>query len=183
MTPPTPEQVAALEQWARETAKAQPYTVWASRADAILALIASWREGQQEKTALYAEFRKMVDTSMSCLDERDAAIARAAHAEQERDEADTALAACQSQSSGIIARLTDERDKAIDMVADIGKPLGQLSMPQIHCNADVVKALRQRELEAKAERDAARAEAAALRATVDALTNGQLGQMRAEAQQ
>lgn len=102
MTPPTPEQVAALEQWAKqerdyatEMGCGTDYTSVNKLRD-VLALCAAWREGQEDNLTLQLIIDG-VNHDMRCDDgsclrcQRDAAVARAEQAERERDEARTDL--------------------------------------------------------------------------------------------
>lgn len=102
MTPPTTEQITALEQWAKrehdyatEIGFGTDYTSVNKLRD-VLALCAAWREGQEENLTLQLIIDG-VNHDMRCDDgsclrcQRDAAVARAEQAERERDEARTDL--------------------------------------------------------------------------------------------
>ena len=81
---------------------------------------------------------------------------------EERLQAESDLRAVREIHRLEVALLRDQRDKAIDMLAESGKPLAALSMPQVLRNVDVIKELRQREINAiqRANEQEARAEMA-----------------------
>ena len=96
MTPPTTEQITALEQWAKrehdyatEIGFGTDYTSVNKLRD-VLALCAAWREGQEDNLTLQLIIDG-VNHDMRCDDgsclrcQRDAAVARAEQAERERD--------------------------------------------------------------------------------------------------
>ena len=96
MTPPTTEQITALEQWAKrehdyatEIGFGTDYTSVNKLRD-VLALCAAWREGQEDNLTLQLIIDG-VNHDMRCDDgsclrcQRDAAVARTEQAERERD--------------------------------------------------------------------------------------------------
>ena len=80
MTPPTPEQVAALEQWARDGKRiaGDPHAM-------VLALCETVREMQAEIDQRTQAWAVAADERDRANGEKDAAVARAEQAERERD--------------------------------------------------------------------------------------------------
>ena len=91
MTPPTPEQITALEQWAKtrrvylNNNNTYEGSEW-FRLDAILALCESWREMQADIDQRTQAWAIAADERDRANGEKDAAVARAEQAEADEDD-------------------------------------------------------------------------------------------------
>lgn len=186
MTPPTHEQVAALEQWV-QWCKVLHDTL-STRAvpgDLILALIASWREGQEEREriqlhptcqALHCERDEWVAAWNEVSRARDAALARAEQLEKEVAHWKT-CSGCGEQMDApghctnadtewikghmdMLEQAHDERDAALARAEQLAQERDAQREAKIAAIDDGNRLIQQ----VLDERDAARAEAAALRA-------------------
>ena len=113
MTPPTPEQITALEQWARVTLDAYGTALAADIRDICNGYLALCETVRAQGAAL----RDGVRENWAMQQERDAAVARAEQAERERDEwkarAEAIVVPTADAYEAQVATLTSERNAAL----------------------------------------------------------------------
>ncbi len=150
------------------------------------AAVARAEQAERERDALMVQvdqWRRMADREVTaCVEmraERDAARAEAAQARAERDEARTALdgwVKWASTSRCIYCGQEFTHDPHDQEAADEPKKAHILV-----CESHPLRQAKAENATLRAELQAAQAEAAQLRGTVDALTNGELGRMPTQA--